>query len=188
MLVYAQKAPISLRTRNLIFIEKCLPKNKYLSTRPLLKRKRNKQREECGEYSGTMASRWPSESSLCVIRFPHSPPLPEHSLARGCQRPFLLLLNPYSHTHHGGTSSSPCPLWRWRYEDQFKAYGGYKELSQKPMLILFICLYVISCSFKQLNSPFCKRVFPSICHSPLKLQHEFVSSLHVSYGCGGTHL
>lgn len=115
---------------------------------PLLRRKSNKQKEECGEYSGIMASRWPFECSLCVTQFPHSPPLPKHSLARGCQEPFQLLLNPYSHTHHGVTSLSPCHSGDGGRRINSKPILATKELFQKLTLILF----AECCPFQQHTS------------------------------------
>lgn len=114
-----------------------MPKNKYLSMMPLLKRKGNKQREECGEHSGTMASRWPFESSVCVKHFPHLLPLHEHSLAKGLPRalpassksPFSqhIVRRSFSSQHSGGRGrcSSSKPIL------------ATKELSQKITLILF---------------------------------------------------
>lgn len=114
-----------------------MPKNKYLSTMPLLKRKGNKQREECGEHSGTMASRWPFESSVCVKHFPHLLSLHKHSLVKGLPRALpASSKSPFSHhimehsfpsQHSGGRGRSI----------NSKPILATKELSQKITPILF---------------------------------------------------
>jgi hypothetical protein len=137
---------------------------------PLLKRKRCKRREESGEHWGTMASRWPFESSLCVKQFPHWLPLHKHSPARGCQEPFLLLLNAHSHTapiltlHGGATDHHPNTLGGGRSINS-KPILATKELPQKITLILCDVLVGFQCLVpsNSLTLPLYKRVCPWIC-------------------------
>lgn len=87
-------------------------------------------------HSGTVASRWPLESSVCET----IPTLAALAQARSCKR--LPRAFPAS-------SKSPCPhpvmvarlviptLWRWRQKDQFKAHCGYKRTISKKTLVLF---------------------------------------------------
>lgn len=119
-----------------IFIEKCLRKNNHLPALPLLIGGANGGKSV--GHSGTMASRWPLESSACGT----VPTLAALARARPWKRlPRAFPASPRCHPtpRHGGTACHPA-LCRWRRRVHSKPILATKELSQKTLLALFAVL------------------------------------------------